>query len=137
MYSFLLFLFVVNSIVIVLSILMQSDKTGLSGSSAFGGAEAMSSAFGGRETASFLHKLTSILTTVFFVLAIVIGLMSKGEFSDSKNVDKSLILEKASGEPASTLPTLDGKMPTLPKKDKVEAEKAKETKETKETEKSN
>jgi protein translocase SecG subunit len=111
MYSFLIFLFVVNTFILMLAILMQSDKSnGLS--STFGGVSgAASSTFGTRETVSFLHKLTIILTTSFFVLAIVIGLMSKVEFGSSATPDQSLIMQKKADAPVS-LPSLD--QTTLP-----------------------
>jgi protein translocase SecG subunit len=111
MYSFLIFLFVVNTFVLMLAILMQSDKSnGLS--STFGGVSgAASSTFGTRETVTFLHKLTIILTTSFFILAIVIGLMSKAEFGTSATPDESVIMQKKAELPVS-LPSLD--QTTLP-----------------------
>jgi protein translocase SecG subunit len=93
-------------------ILMQSDKSsGLS--STFGGVSgAASSTFGTRETVTFLHKLTIILTTVFFVLAIVLGLLSKSQFGDKENFDQSVIMQKKTEMPVSGLPSLD--QTTLP-----------------------
>ncbi len=112
MYGFLLFLFVINTFILMLAILMQSDKSG-GLSSTFGGVSgAASSTFGTRETVTFLHKLTIILTTSFFVLAIVIGLMSKVEFGDKSNLDQSIIMEKRSEMPVSGLPSLN--QTTLP-----------------------
>lgn len=107
MYSFFLFLFIVNTFILMITILMQSDKSG-GLSSTFGGVSgAASSTFGTRETVSFLHKLTIILTTSFFVLAIVIGLMSKAEFRATVDIDQSLIMQKGSEAPLQGLPSLD------------------------------
>jgi preprotein translocase subunit SecG len=107
MYNFFLFLFIVNTFILMITILMQSDKSG-GLSSTFGGVSgAASSTFGTRETVSFLHKLTIILTTSFFVLAIVIGLMSKAEFRATVDIDQSLIMQKGSEAPLQSLPSLD------------------------------
>jgi protein translocase SecG subunit len=94
----------------MIAILMQSDKSsGLS--STFGGVSgAASSTFGTRETVSFLHKLTVVLTASFFVLAIVIGLMSKAEFGNNNNVDQSVIMQRNSEVPVSGLQPLDQKL---------------------------
>jgi protein translocase SecG subunit len=107
MYNFLLFIFVVNTFILMVAILMQSDKSG-GLSSTFGGVSgAASSTFGTRETVTFLHKLTIVLTTSFFILAIVIGLMSKVEFGDKSDIDQSIIMQKSSDSPVSGLPSLD------------------------------
>lgn len=110
MYGLLLFIFVVNTFFLMIAILMQSDKSsGLS--STFGGVSgAASSTFGTRETVSFLHKLTVVLTASFFVLAIVIGLMSKAEFGNNNNVDQSVIMQRNSEVPVSGLQPLDQKL---------------------------
>ncbi|HXK48942.1 MAG TPA: preprotein translocase subunit SecG [Clostridiales bacterium] len=112
MYNFFLFLFIVNTFILMITILMQSDKSG-GLSSTFGGVSgAASSTFGTRETVSFLHKVTIILTTSFFVLAIVIGLMSKSQFNSTMSIDESLIMQKSSEMPVQGLPSLD--QTTLP-----------------------
>ena len=107
MYGFLLFIFVVNTFFLMIAILMQSDKSsGLS--STFGGVSgAASSTFGTRETVTFLHKFTIILTTSFFILAIVIGLMSKTQFAANNTVDQSLIMQRQPDSPAAGLQSLD------------------------------
>lgn len=74
MYTFLIVLHVLVSLLLTLAILMQSSKGGgLSGT--FGGAGS-SALFGGREAATFLSKLTTGLAVAFFVISIMIGLMS-------------------------------------------------------------
>lgn len=122
MYYFLLFVFVVNTFFLMVAILMQSDKSsGLS--STFGGVSgAASSTFGTRETVSFLHKLTIVLTTSFFVLAIVIGLMSKAEFGNNTEVNQSIISQKSSGIPSNGLQTLDKKLDLPVKEETAPAE---------------
>lgn len=112
MYGILLFLFVVNTFILMIAILMQESKSsGLS--SSFGGISgAASSTFGTRETMTFLHKMTIVLTTSFFVLAIVLGLMSKAEFGDKQDFDQSVIMQKKADMPVSGLPSLD--QTTLP-----------------------
>ena len=108
MYSFLLFIFVANAAFLMLAILMQSDNAG-GLSSTFGGVGGgSSSTFGTRETASFLHKFTVVMTVSFFVLAIIIGLMSRNHFSN-QTVEQSLIMQKGSTVPVAGLPTLDDK----------------------------
>jgi protein translocase SecG subunit len=105
MYSFLLFIFVANAAFLMLAILMQSNNAG-GLSSTFGGVGGASASFGTRETASFLHKFTVIMTTSFFVLAIVIGLYSRTHFSNT-TVEQSLIMQKGNTVPVEGLPTLD------------------------------
>lgn len=74
MYTFLVVLHVLISLLLTLVILMQSSKGGgLSGT--FGGAGG-SALFGGREAATFLSKLTTGLAVSFFVISILISLMS-------------------------------------------------------------
>ena len=114
MYTFLLFIFVVNAAFLMLAILMQSNNAG-GLSSTFGGVSgAASSTFGTRETASFLHKFTVTMTVSFFVLAIVIGLMSRDHFSN-RTVEQSVIMQKGNVAPVEGLPTLDDKKLPLDK----------------------
>lgn len=117
MYGFLLFIFVANAAFLMLAILMQSNNAG-GLSSTFGGVGgAGASTFGTRETASFLHKFTVTMTVSFFVLAIVIGLMSRSHFSN-QTAEQSLIMQKGSTVPVEGLPTLDDKK--IPLKNAVE-----------------
>lgn len=127
MYYLLLFIFVVNTFFLMVAILMQSDKSsGLS--STFGGVSgAASSTFGTRETVSFLHKLTIVLTTSFFVLAIVIGLMSKVQFGNNADITQSIISQKSSEMPANGLQTLDKKLDLPVQEEITPAETEEET----------
>jgi len=106
-YTFLIILHIIVSIILVLSILMQSSKGGLSGT--FGGEGA--ALFGGRGAATFLSKITSSFATAFIVLAILISIVStpKGEST-------SIIKQQANKRiaPAAELPVPQGSMESTP-----------------------
>ena len=71
MYTFLVGVEILVSVVLVLVILMQNSKGGgLAGS--FGGGN-IGTVFGVRRTADFLTRATTILATVFIVLTLVIN----------------------------------------------------------------
>jgi len=79
MYTFFLMVEIVVSILLTIVVLMQASKGGgLAGS--FGGSN-IGTVFGVRRTSDFLSKTTSILATVFMVLALFINLavLPKGE----------------------------------------------------------
>jgi len=80
-YTFLIIVHILVSLLLTLTILMQSSKGGgLSGTFGGGGGGSM---FGGREAATFLSKLTTGLAVSFFVISILIGIISvpRGEAS--------------------------------------------------------
>jgi preprotein translocase subunit SecG len=88
MYTFLIVLHVLVSVLLIVVILMQSSKGGgLSGT--FGGA-ASTAVFGGRGAGSFLSKVTVSLAFTFMALAIVIGLL--GDVSEKSG---SVVMQKA------------------------------------------
>ena len=104
MYTFLLIIHVLVSLLLTLTILMQSSKGGgLSGT--FGGAGG-SSMFGGREAATFLSKLTTGLAVAFFVISIFIGFISipRGEASSiiKREADKRVVPSANLPVPAGT-----------------------------------
>ena len=82
MYTFFLILFIVNSLALMLVVLMQSSKGGgLGGAFGGGGGQAV---FGGRGAAPFLSKLTTYLAGGYFVLALLLGIVSaRGRGQDS------------------------------------------------------
>jgi len=84
MFSFLMFIEIVASILLIIAVLMQSSKGGgLAGT--FGGGS-FGTVFGVRRTADFLTKFTSVLAAVFLVLALVINLFflpGKGQSAQS------------------------------------------------------
>ena len=87
MYTFLVVLFVILSFLMVVVILLQSGKgQGLAGS--IGGGMAGQSVFGGRGAGDFLSKTTAYLATAYFLLAIVIGIIYRGE---TEEVQQSLM----------------------------------------------
>ncbi len=67
---------VVTCILLILVVLMQSSKGGgLSGAFGGGGGQTM---FGGRETATFLSKITTYLAILFMVMSLSLAFLSAG-----------------------------------------------------------
>lgn len=78
MYTFLIVLFVLMSLMMIVVILLQAGKgQGLAG--AIGGGMAGQSIFGGRGAGDFLSKATSYLAVGYMVLALGLGLIYKSE----------------------------------------------------------
>jgi preprotein translocase subunit SecG len=99
MYTLLVVLFILVSIVMVVVILLQSGKgQGLAGS--IGGGMGGSSVFGGRGAADFLTKATAWIATIYMVLAIVISVIYK---SEARSKQQSLIEKRM--EQQKQLPT--------------------------------
>ena len=98
-YGVLIVLEVIVSIIMIIAILLQPSEQGLV--VAFGGGISQSM-FGGRGATTFLSKLTGILAAVFFVLSIVIGLISGS--------NKSVVNEFVKNPPAQheTIPANAG-----------------------------
>ena len=72
MYTFFMVVEILVSVLLVIAVLMQSSKGGgLAGS--FGGAN-IGTVFGVRRTSDFLTKTTTVLATLFIVLAMFINL---------------------------------------------------------------
>lgn len=87
MYTFLIAIFILVSILLTFVILIQSSKGGgLAGT--FGGTDPMGNVFGGRGAGDFLTRLTAILATVFMVLALILGLMTRGGLDESSLVEQ-------------------------------------------------
>jgi preprotein translocase subunit SecG len=76
-YTFLLFLHIVVSILLVVVILLQSAKGGGLAGSAFGGAGG-TSFLGARGTATFLSRATTILAVVFMVNSLSLSFLIRG-----------------------------------------------------------
>jgi preprotein translocase subunit SecG len=72
MYSFLVFIEVIVSILLMVVILMQSSKGG--GLAGTFGSSSMGTVFGVRRTADFLSRSTTILATIFILLCLVINI---------------------------------------------------------------
>ncbi|HHE54737.1 MAG TPA: preprotein translocase subunit SecG [Caldithrix abyssi] len=103
MYTFLIILFIIVSILMVVVILLQSGKgQGLAGS--IGGGMGGTSVFGGRGAADFLSKATAWIATIYIILAIMISVIYK---SRAESTQKSLIekrMEEQKQLPAPNIP---------------------------------
>ena len=109
MQSILIVIHVLVSIMLTVSILLQSSKGGgLAGT--FGGSGAMGAVFGGRGAATFLSKLTTGLAISFMLIALLLGFMTRG------NVDQSSLVaqerDRRISSQSGTLPqiTEEGQM---------------------------
>ena len=107
MYTALIIIHLLVSILLVVTILMQASKGGgLSG--AFGGMGGSSAIFGGRGAGTFLSKLTSSLAIAFMVISILISLISA-----PRGKPHSIIKREADRRtvPAANLPVPEGTIP--------------------------
>ena len=75
LYYIVIFIFVLICLLLVGIILMQSSKTGGMGSGLAGNA-GLDAAFGGEGADKLLVKVTSVLATLFMVMAIVLNVLS-------------------------------------------------------------
>ena len=117
MVSFLIVVHVLISILLILSILLQSSKGGgMAGM--FGGGGSFGGVFGGRGAASFLAKVTMILGISFGVTSLVITMLSAGSSSRAKGVVERAMERENVSSPATILPTVPegaGNQQTQPK----------------------
>jgi preprotein translocase subunit SecG len=94
-------IFVIVAFLLTFVILIQSGKGGGLAGIAGGG---MNSLFGGQGSAPLLTKATTILATVFMVIALVLGMLTRG------SVDQTTIMqnerERRMASPARSLPEL-------------------------------
>ncbi len=103
MYTLLIILFVIVSILLVLSILFQSSKGGaLSGTFGAQGGSMLSN----RGAATFLSKASTTLAAAFFIITILISLMSAPSGTQSESVIKNEADRRVS--PAAGLPSPQG-----------------------------
>lgn len=93
MYAFLVILLIIVSVLLVLSVLMQSSKG--DGMAAMTGA---SSVLGGRSTATFLSKFTKWSGIGFFVLIMAINL----HVTNRNNITASSVVQKQAGKQVAT-----------------------------------
>jgi len=101
MYAILLAIFLLISLLMTFVILIQSSKGGgLAGT--FGGTNAMGTVFGGKGAGDFLTKVTAVLAGLFFFIALLMGLMTRGRVEQSSLVEKER--EKMMSSPARVLP---------------------------------
>jgi preprotein translocase subunit SecG len=96
-YGILIFLHVVVSALLVITILLQSSKGGGLAGSAFGGGAA-STLLGARGTATFLSRATTILAVIFMLNSLGLSLMGKG-FGKPRSVTQQEIQSGAQNLP--------------------------------------
>lgn len=72
MYTFLVSIEIIISILLMIVILMQSSKGG--GLAGTFGSSSMGTVFGVRRTADFLSRATTILATIFIALCLIINM---------------------------------------------------------------
>lgn len=108
MYSVLIVLFVFVALLMIFVILIQSGKGG--GLAGIAGGGDMGNVFGGKGSAPFLTKATTILATLFMLIALVVGMMTRGSTDESSIMQRER--EKRMSSPARTLPTVPSEEPT-------------------------
>ena len=82
LYGLILFLHIVVSVVLVVSVLLQSSKGGgLSGT--FGGSGTSGGIFGGRGAAPFLVKVTTTCAIMFMLTSITLNFVGKSTTTES------------------------------------------------------
>jgi preprotein translocase subunit SecG len=108
MYSFMVAIEIIVSILLIIVILMQNSKGGgLAGS--FGGGN-FGTVFGVRRTADFLTRATTVLATTFMVLALIINIFFlPGKGASSK---ESVIQSGQTTVPPAQLPPQTQPLPT-------------------------
>jgi preprotein translocase subunit SecG len=105
MFAFLIVIFVLVSVLLMFVILIQSSKGGgLAGT--FGGSDAIGSMFGGRGSSAFLTKVTTVLATLFLLLALLMGMTTHGSVEQGTLMEKER--QKRMASPARTLPQIPG-----------------------------
>jgi preprotein translocase subunit SecG len=102
MYSFLLFLFILISLLMTVAILMQSSKGG--GLAASFGGMGGGGVFGPRGAANFLQKATTVLATLYLLLCLTIGLVGRTTSHGSESVLQRELQQQQQTAPESTLP---------------------------------
>jgi preprotein translocase subunit SecG len=109
LHGLLVFLHVLVSILLIVSVLLQSGKGGgLAGT--FGGAGVTGGVFGGRGAAPFLAKATTVFAILFMLTAITLNFVNPG-----KGVSRSVIERVAPNSPQTgSQPAVTDKMPVAP-----------------------
>jgi len=101
LFGILLVFHIVLSLVLIVSILLQSGKGG-GLAAAFGGGGPSETVFGGRTTATLLTKITTVVGILFFLTSFTLALLSK-----QGDGPRSLIERESQGtvEPQPYLPS--------------------------------
>lgn len=104
LYGLLIFVHVIVSIALVVTVLMQSSKGGgLAGT--FGGSGVSGGIFGGRGAAPFLVKATTALAVLFMVTSISLNFVSSRGGQGSSVLERTLTqpgMQQPSSEPLVT-----------------------------------
>ncbi|MBL7190303.1 preprotein translocase subunit SecG [bacterium] len=109
-FGIFLILHIIVSACLIIVILMQASKgKGLAGAFGGGGGGFGSSMFGARGTATFLSKMTTYLASAFFVLSLVLSLLSTGGKSTRSVVQEAMQTQGS----AINLPVVPGSMEEL------------------------
>lgn len=108
MYSLVLFIHVIISLILIGLILMQRGKGADMGSSF--GAGASSTVFGAAGSTSFLVKLTAVFGVLFFVMSLILGAMSTHAFERNSPVATAVQVAEQTAAKAADAPQL----PTAP-----------------------
>lgn len=106
MYTLFIVVEIIVSVLLIITVLMQASKGGgLAGS--FGGSN-LGTVFGVRRTSDFLSKTTTVLATLFIVLALFINLfvLPRGERAEESVIQ--------SVPPPATLPPTSSPAATQP-----------------------
>ena len=103
LYGLLIALQMIISVLLVLSILLQSSKGG--GLAGIAGGMMSSTVFGGRSAANFLTKATTVLATLFFLNCLGMAVMSARGTSSASVTQQSVGQQEA---PASPVPDIPG-----------------------------
>jgi len=111
-YTFLLILHIFIALLLIITVLMQTDKGNALGGT-FGGSMGGGNLFGARTAASMLSKFTTGLAVAFFVVTLLITLSSGPSGGGS---EQSVIQERANRNtaPAANLPAPQGDVPVNP-----------------------
>ncbi len=106
--------FVIAALLLVFVVLIQSGKGGGLAGGAFGGVDSMGSVFGGKGSAPFLTRMTTILVTMFMVIALLLGMVTRGGEVGQGLVEQER--QRRMSSPARTLPEVAEPLPqeTIP-----------------------
>ncbi|MBP0445720.1 preprotein translocase subunit SecG [Roseomonas sp. SSH11] len=97
--------FFVAAALIGVVLLQRSEGGGLG----IGSSQGMGNFMSGRGTANLLTRATAVLATIFFALALALGLMNQGT-----GRQRSIFDSAAPSAPGGTAPAAPGGLPALP-----------------------
>jgi preprotein translocase subunit SecG len=101
LFGILLVFHIVLSLILIVSILLQSGKGG-GLAAAFGGGGPSETVFGGRSAATFLTKLTTVVGILFFLTSFTLAILSKQGDKPSSLIQRE---NRGTVEPQPYLPS--------------------------------